>query len=78
MVNYLRISCFSSSVLKPRELQNSSLKLSKEDVFFNVCLRERKSKCAQAGEGQREGKRIPNRLHAVSMESNAGLDLTYP
>ena len=29
-----------------------------------------------AGEGQREGERIPNRFHTVSAEPNAGLELT--
>ena len=39
-------------------------------------MRERER--AQAGEGQRERGRekIPSRLHAVSREPNAGLDLT--
>ena len=31
----------------------------------------------EQGEGQRErGEKIPSRLHAVSVESDAGLDLT--
>ena len=28
------------------------------------------------GEGQREGEKIPSRLHAVSEEPNAGFELT--
>ena len=36
--------------------------------------RERERKCMWAEEGQRE--RIPSRLHAVSAEPQAGLDLT--
>ena len=44
----------------------------------------RKNACLQAGEGQREGERegesglgrIPSRLHAVSPEPEAGLELT--
>ena len=43
-----------------------------------VCLRE--SETAQMREGQRdrERERIPSRLHAVSTESDVGLELTTP
>ena len=39
---------------------------------------ERQRTCTQAGEGprDREGERIPSRLHAVSTEPNTGLDPT--
>ena len=39
-------------------------------------LRERQRACEQGRGREREGKRIPGRLHAVGTEPNAGLDLT--
>ena len=39
-------------------------------------MRERVSGWAQAEEGQREGDRIPSRLHIIRAEPDMGLELT--
>ena len=39
-------------------------------------MRERERETVPAGEGQRERERNPSRLHAVSVEPDAGLHLT--
>ena len=38
--------------------------------------RERETESASKGRAEREGERIPSRLHAVSTEPNMGLDPT--
>ena len=49
-------------------------------IFFYLLVREREreraSRRACMGEGQRERERIPSRLHAVGTEPNVGLDPT--
>ena len=45
--------------------------------FLKINLFERERDRQTLGEGQRERrKRIPSRLHAVSTETNTGLELT--
>ena len=40
--------------------------------------RERDSTCMSEGEAEREGERIPGRIHVVSTEPDMGLELTNP